>query len=67
MMNNFHVGSTVVLTDAVRRVNVAPEKYERGVVVGGGPWNVWDVLWNGFDHPIGMRGDEIREVDREEN
>ena len=63
MRNNFHVGSTVVLTDAVRRVNVAPEKYERGVVVGGGSWNVWDVQWNGFDWPISMRGDEIMEVE----
>lgn len=63
MRNNFHVGSTVVLTDAVRRVNVSPERYQRGTVVRVGTCDVYDVLWNGFDHPIGMRGDEIMEVE----
>ena len=63
MRNNFHVGSTVVLTDAVRRVNVSPERYQRGTVVRVGTYDVYDVLWNGFDHPIGMRGDEIMEVE----
>lgn len=63
MRNNFHVGSTVVLTDAVRRVNVAPEKYKRGIVVSVGSWNIFEVQWNGFDHPISMRGDEIMEVE----
>lgn len=63
MRYNFHVGSTVVLTDAVRRVNVSPERYQRGTVVRAGTCDVYDVLWNGFDHPIGMRGDEIMEVE----
>lgn len=63
MGNSFHVGSTVVLTDAVRRVTVAPEKYQTGKVVKVGSWNIYEVLWNGFDHPISMRGDEIVEVE----
>ncbi len=60
MHNSFSVGDKVTLTDSARRVNVAPEKYQTGVVVRVGSWNIYDVQWNGFDRPIGMRGDEIQ-------
>ena len=63
MGTSFHIGSTVTLTEAVRRVNAAPEKYQIGKVVEVGSWNIYQVLWNGFDHPISMRGDEIMEVE----
>ena len=62
MNNTFSIGSTVVLADSVRRVCKAPERYQTGKVVEIGSWNVFEVLWNGFDRPIAMRGDEIVEA-----
>ena len=63
MNKTFSIGSTVVLADSVRRVCKAPERYQTGkVVVEIGSWNIFEVLWNGFDHPIAMRADEIVEV-----
>lgn len=60
MYNSFSVGDKVTLTESTRRVSVEPEKYEIGVVTRVGSWNIYDVQWNGFDRPIGMRGDEIQ-------
>lgn len=59
MSKSFSVGDEVVLTESSRRVCVSPEKYERGVVVRAGSWDVYDVQWNGISRPIGMRSDEI--------
>ena len=60
MYNSFSVGDKVTLTESMRRVNVAPEKHGIGVVVRVGSWNIYEVQWEGFDRPIGMRGDEIQ-------
>lgn len=57
----FSKGDVVTLTPRVKAVNVEPERYERGVVTdASGIWNIYDVKWNGVDHPIGMRADEIQ-------
>lgn len=57
----FSNGDVVTLTPRVKAVCVEPEKYERGVVTDdSGIWNIYDVKWNGIDHPIGMRADEIQ-------
>lgn len=56
----FALGDAVQLTSIVKAVCVEPEKYGRGVVTNdSGIWNIYDVKWNGEDHPIGMRADEI--------
>lgn len=56
----FAAGDVVELTPSARAVNVSPEKYKRGVVTNAlGSWDIYDVKWNGIDHPIGMRSDEI--------
>ena len=56
----FSKGDVVTLTPRVKAVNVEPEKYERGIVTDdSGIWNIYDVKWNGIDHSIGMRADEI--------
>lgn len=54
-----NIGDKVTLTPAMRRVATEPEKYEVGSIVRLGSWGIVDVLWNGIDHPIGMRSDEI--------
>lgn len=56
---NFKVGDKVTLTDALREVNVEPDKYQEGTVTSICSWKIVEVKWNGFDHPIGMREDEI--------
>ena len=59
----FSNGDAVTLTPRVKAVCVEPEKYERGVVTDdSGSWNIYDVKWNGVDHPIGMRSDEIQRI-----
>lgn len=59
----FAAGDVVELTPSCRAVNATPEKYERGIVTDDrGYWGVYDVKWNGVDHPIGMRSDEIQRV-----
>ena len=56
----FCKGDVVTLTPGVKAVCVEPDKYKRGVVTdASGIWNIYDVQWNGIDHPIGMRADEI--------
>ncbi len=62
MYKSFSVGDKVTLTESARRQNVAPEKYQIGVITAVGSWNIDDVKWNGIDRPIGMRGDEIQGV-----
>lgn len=54
-----NIGDKVTLTPAMRRAATEPEKYEVGTIVRLGSWGIVDVLWNGIDHPIGMRNDEI--------
>lgn len=56
----FATGDVVELSQSAKAVNVRPEFYERGVVTNAiGSWGIYDVKWNGIDHPIGMRADEI--------
>ena len=63
----FSNGDVVTLTPRVKAVCVEPEKYERGVVTDdSGIWNIYEVKWNGIDHSIAMRGDEIM-IAKEEN
>lgn len=59
MNRSFSVGDKVTLTESAKRVEVSPERYQIGEVVRVGAYNVYDVLWNGYVNPIGMRGDEI--------
>lgn len=60
---SFALGDVVTLTPSVKAVCVEPEKYKRGVVTdASGIWNIYDVQWNGIDHPIGMRADEIMAI-----
>lgn len=54
-----NIGDKVTLAPAMKCVATMPEKYEVGIIVRPGAWNIVDVLWNGIDHPIGMRSDEI--------
>lgn len=54
-----NIGDKVTLTPVMRRAATEPEKYEVGTIVRLGSWGIVDVLWNGIDHPIGMRSDEI--------
>lgn len=53
------IGDKVTLTSAMKQAATEPEKYEVGTIVRLGSWGIVDVLWNGIDHPIGMRSDEI--------
>lgn len=56
----FMAGDVVELSPSAKMHNVEPEKYRRGVVTNAlGSWGIYDVKWNGIDHPIGMRHDEI--------
>ena len=64
MNSNFSVGDTVRLTDAMMRRCVDKERYQIGEVVRVGAYNVYDVLWNGYVNPIGMRGDEIETIEQ---
>lgn len=62
MNRSFSVGDTVRLTENMRRACASPDRYERmqiGTVTRVGDYNVYDVLWNGYVNPIGMRGDEL--------
>lgn len=59
MGKTFNVGDMVQLTDAMRRADVAAEKHGIGTVVRVGSWGVVDVQWEGCDHPISMKSDEI--------
>ena len=54
-----NIGDKVTLTPVMRRAATEPEKYEVGTIVRLGSWGIVDVLWNGIDHHIGMRSDEI--------
>lgn len=63
---SFMAGDVVELSPSAKAVNVRPECYERGVVTNAlGSWGVYDVKWNGVDHPIGMRADEIQLIKEE--
>jgi len=53
------IGDKVTLAPAMRHAATEPEKYEVGTIVRLGSWGIVDVLWNGINHPIGMRSDEI--------
>lgn len=56
----FALGDAVRLTPTVKAVCLEPKKYELGIVTDdSGSWNIYSVKWNGIDHPIGMRADEI--------
>ena len=57
----YKVGDKVKLTDAMKKAAVEPEKYQEGIITTSnyGAWNVVEVKWNGIDHPICMRKDEI--------
>ena len=60
---SFAVGDVVELSPSAKIHNAEPEKYERGIVTDDrGYWGVYDVKWNGVDHPIGMCSDEIQRV-----
>ena len=68
MNRSFSVGDTVRLTENMRRACASPDHYERmqiGEVVRVGAYNVYDVLWNGYVNPIGMRGDELELTEQE--
>ncbi len=54
-----NIGDKVTLTPAMKRAAEEPEKYEVGIIVELGSGGIVDVLWNGIDHPIGVRSDEI--------
>ena len=56
----FEIGDKVTLTDAMKNAAVEPEKYQEGTVTNIGSWRIVEVMWNGFDHPISVREDEIR-------
>lgn len=59
----FSNGDAVTLTPRVKAVCVEPEKYERGVVTSAlYSWGIYEVKWNGIDHPIGMCSDEIQRI-----
>lgn len=65
---NFMVGDVVELSPSAKMHNVEPEKYRRGVVTNAlGSWGIYDVKWNGIDHPIGMRADEIELIKEDNN
>lgn len=64
---NFYEGAVVRLAETVRRVCEEPKRYQRGVVTEKtGPWGVCRVQWNGVDHPICMRSDEIELIKEEQ-
>lgn len=58
-MSIFSIGDKVVLTAAMKRAAIEPEKYESGTVEYVWSLGVVDVKWNGIDHPISMRNDEV--------
>ena len=67
-MMRFSNGDVVTLTQSLKVVCVEPEKYERGVVTDdSGSWSIYEVKWNGIDHPIAMRGDEIELIKEDNN
>ena len=51
-MAAYQIGDRVMLTPAMKRAAIEPERYESGTIVRIGSWNTIDVLWNGIDHPI---------------
>ena len=64
----FSNGDAVQRTPNVKAVCMEPEKYVRGVVTDdSGSWNIYSVKWNGIDHPIAMRGDEIELIKEDNN
>lgn len=64
----FSKGDVVALAPRAKAVNVEPERYERGIVTDdSGSWNIYSVKWNGIDHPIAMRGDEIELIKEDNN
>jgi len=68
MNKSFSVGDTVRLTENMCRACASPDRYERmqiGTVTRVGSYNVYDVLWNGYVNPVGMRGDEIELIEQE--
>ena len=58
-MAAYQIGDRVTLTPAMKRAAIEPERYESGTIVRIGSWNTIDVLWNGIDHPITIRSDEV--------
>ena len=58
----FKIGDKVTLTDVMKNAAVEPEKYQEGTVTNVGSWGIVEVMWNGLDHPISVREDEIRRV-----
>lgn len=64
MNKSFSVGDTVRLAENMCRA-CASERMQIGKVTRVGAYNVYDVLWNGYVNPIGMRGDEIELVEQE--
>lgn len=62
-MRDFKIGDKVVLTDAMKRIQVKPERFESGIVTYVGSWNVVYVKWNGTDKAIGMRAYEIEKAE----
>ena len=61
---SFSVGSTVALSESVRRVCTNSEKFQTGTVMKIHSWGVVEVQWNGTEHPILMREDELKQIDR---
>lgn len=60
---SFAVGDVVELSPSAKIHNAEPEKYKRGVVTSAlYSWGIYEVKWNGVDHPIGMCSDEIQRV-----
>lgn len=65
MRRTFSVGDLVELTASCKAQCSEPERYSVGLVTGTGSWGIVDVRWNGIDHAIGMRSDEIQLVESE--
>lgn len=54
-----NIGTNVKLTDQMNRAVSHPEKYGRGVVTKTCTHGIVEIQWDGIDHPICMRLDEI--------
>lgn len=65
MRKTFSVGDLVELTAECKAQCSEPERYSVGLVRGIGSWDIVDVRWNGIDHNIGMRSDEIQLLESE--
>lgn len=65
MRKTFSVGDLVELTAECRVQCREPERYKVGLVSAIGSYGIVDVRWNGIDHSIGMRSDEIQVCESE--